>query len=209
MRSVGAAYVFGDSVAVEVCGSAPGDGAGFLGDLEIVGEGAETKENVVMEVVGLAFTGGNSVDVEPGERRGGVRDELSAGLFDDFAAGGVPDLGIFGFDVAAGKEPAIQPAVMDQEDPFAVGGKDQAGAGDVARSELMAGKGSAVAFEEHQDQFARLGVGNVRGVADERWRQEQRAYRNEKSPITRSGLYEVNRATSYSPTYLRVQYHRG
>jgi hypothetical protein len=184
---------------VEVSGSAPGDVAGFLGNLEIVGDGSEGEEDVVMEMVGLTFTGGNSVDVEAGERRGGVRGELSTGLFDDFAASGIPDLGIFRFDVAAGQEPTLQAAVVNQKDTLGVGGKDNPGAGNVARSELMAGERVRSAFQQHQDQLAGLGIGNAGRLADEcgDWGSEHD--RNEKALRFREG-FKVNRATSYSPT---------
>ena len=56
---------------------------------------------------------------------------------------------VAGFDVSAGEQPAIEAAVMDEEDAIAIGGQDEAAAGDVSGSELIAGEGIGGALEEH------------------------------------------------------------
>ncbi len=129
------------------------------------------EEDVVVQVVGLAFTGGNAVDIQAGEGRYGIGEETGRRSLRPLRGGRRPSLDIAWLDVAAGKEPAIEPSMMDQQEAFVVGGKDESGAGDVAGSELRAGEGGRGEIEEQQNEFAGFGGGSVGGVresADER-----------------------------------------
>jgi hypothetical protein len=128
--------------------------------------GAEVEEDIVVQVVGFAFAGGNAVYVEAGDGRYGVGEETGGGLFDDFAAGSVPDFGVGGLDVSAGKEPAVEAAMMNEQEAFVVGGEDESSAGDVAGSELGAGEGRQGGLEEHEDELAGFGGSSVGGVGE-------------------------------------------
>ena len=71
-----------------------------------------------------------------------------------------------GFDVAAGEQPAIQAAVMDEEDAIAVGREDEAAGGDVAGSELVAGEGMGGAVEQEEDEFEAFESLPVGGIVE-------------------------------------------
>ena len=127
----------------------------------------ECEEQVVVKVVRLVAlpVDRDAVDVQAGQgglRRIGSQD--GAGLFDHLAAAGGADIGVFGFDVAAREQPAVQAAVMDQQQPLAPGAKDQAATGDVAGAELVARERSRGAFEQQKDEFAALEGRAIRGI---------------------------------------------
>ena len=93
-----------------------------------------------------------------------VRKEFGAGLFDYFAAGGVPDLAVFELYVAAGEEPAIQAAVVDEEQALAIGSQNETSAGNVSRSEMGAGERFGGTIEEEGNEFLtfeRLAIGGI------------------------------------------------
>ncbi len=69
------------------------------------------------------------------------RSQDGARFLDYFAAGGSVDAVVGGFDVASGEQPAIQAAVMDEQDADAIGRQDEATGGDVSGSELSREKG--------------------------------------------------------------------
>jgi len=116
-------------------------------------------------VVGLAFGGGYAVNVHAGQSRV-VGNQESAGLFQDFPARGIGEGGVGWFDVAAGEEPAIEAAVVDEEDAIVVGGEDESGGGDVSGRELLAGEGVGRALEDHEDELARFEGGAIGGVVE-------------------------------------------
>jgi hypothetical protein len=89
----------------------------------------------------------------PTRGRGGVGQEVGAGLFDDFAAGGVPDFDVVGVDMSAREEPALQTAVMDQKKALAVRRENEPRAGDVTRHELRAREWREGALEEQSDEL--------------------------------------------------------
>ena len=81
----------------------------------------------------------------------------------------------------------------------------------MAGSELVAGEGRGRPLEEHLDKFEALeggSVGWIVEVADE-GRYGGGIDHKIKKPPELPGGFELNRATSYSPTQLPVQYHRG
>jgi hypothetical protein len=78
------------------------------------------EQNVVVQVVGLALACGDAVNIQAGQRRREVGCEQRAGLFDHFAAGRAPDLGVFGLDMPSGKQPAAETTVMDQQQALTV-----------------------------------------------------------------------------------------
>ena len=57
--------------------------------------------------------------------------------------------------------------MVDQQDPLAIGRQHQAGAGDVAGSELVARKGIGRMLQDHEDEIARFGIGHVGAAVDE------------------------------------------
>ena len=69
----------------------------------------------MVEVVGFGAFGGDAVDIEPGEVSFAGH-YSHRGLFEHFAGGGGAGRFIFGFDMAAGSEPAIEAAVMDEQE---------------------------------------------------------------------------------------------
>ncbi len=91
---------------------------------------------MVME--GLAFGGRDTVDVET--RKGSLepRNECSSCFFQDLTAGGIEDGLVFGFDVAAGQEPAVEAAVMDQQNGVRFRIQHQPCSGDMAGGKLSA-----------------------------------------------------------------------
>ena len=114
--------------------------------------------------------------------------------------------------MAAGQQPAVEPAVVDDQDAFAVGGEHQAGAGDVAGSKLVAGKGVGGAIEQQRISSRLLRAWPSEGS----WKWRARAgtavgvdHKNEKASAVDREAFKLIRATSYSPTHSRVQYHRG
>ena len=78
----------------------PGYGARFVRKTVIVSLGAEVKDHVVMQVIGLALVGRYPVNVDADER-GRTFEQADAGLFDHFAAGGL------GYRVRTPLHPAI------------------------------------------------------------------------------------------------------
>ena len=112
-----------------------------------------------MQMVRLAACGpGMPWTSRPSELRRAVGGQRGwrAGLFDDFAAPGIPDFGVFGLHVAAGQQPAVEAPVVDQQQPVAIRGQHQAGAGDMAGGELGARERGRGAIEEQEDEFAAL-----------------------------------------------------
>ena len=146
--------------------------------------------------------GGDAVDVHASELGSGVGLQDYGGLLADFTPGCVPDLGIVGFDVAAWQEPSVQSSMVDQEDSVAIGGEDKAGAGDVSGGVLGAGERVGGGVEEKGDEFLTLeGLaigGVVEGLGDgfDGGRMEHKSER----PNPKIGPFDLNRATSYSPT---------
>jgi hypothetical protein len=117
-----------------------------------------------MEVVRLVAFRRNAVNVEADKNGIDIRTEDRARLFDDFAAGCCRERLVFGFDVAAGEQPTVEAAMVDQPETVVVGGEDEAGAGDVAGGELVAGERFRRAVEEGQDQVAALERVAIEGV---------------------------------------------
>lgn len=131
-----------------------------------MGESTEGEDQVVMEVVGLVAFARNAVDIDRNEGSRQRVAEGGRGLFDDFAMSRKMDGGVGRFNMAAREEPAIQPAVMNQEDPGAGGVGDKAGASDVARRELVPREGRGRGFEEEQDEFGGFAGGAVGGIGE-------------------------------------------
>jgi hypothetical protein len=128
--------------------------------------GAEDEQQIVMEVVDLVCVGRDAVDIDADEQRRGVRQKFRASLLDYFAPPGIPNLGVFGFDVPAGEEPAIQSAMMnDQELP--VGRHDETGACDVPGVELRTGKRVLGTIQEVKEQLLALKGSAVCGVIEQ------------------------------------------
>ena len=59
----------GDLAAVELVRMTPDDGVRFFGDTDFQGGRAEGEEKIMMEVVGLAAGGGDTVDIGAGRDR--------------------------------------------------------------------------------------------------------------------------------------------
>jgi len=109
-----------------------------------------------MQVVGLAALRRNAMNINAAQGRQGIRMESDAGLLYDFAAGCIPDRGIFRLHVAARQEPAVQPAMVHQQNAPPICGEHQARARDVARREVISGEGRRRRLQEHEDQFEAL-----------------------------------------------------
>jgi hypothetical protein len=99
---------------------------------------------------------------------------------------------------------------MHDEDARRIRRDDHAAAADMAGKELLTTKRSGRALEEVEDEFEALEGSAVRGASNSRAiaETEKESSINEKASRG-NGRLEINRATSYSPTHLRVQYHRG
>jgi hypothetical protein len=124
------------------------------------------------------------VDIGAGERGSGI--EEGTGLFDDFATGGIGDGEVGGLDVSAGQEPALQAAVMNDEDAFAIGSEDHTAAGDVAGDELFAGERLRGMLEKEEDELDALEGGAIgRGVklADEGGEGMRVEHKMKKPPV--------------------------
>ena len=93
-----------------------------------------------MEVKRFAAAGRNTVDVDTHQHGLLGRRKQCTGFLGYLAAGGVPYLRILPLDVAAGQQPPIQPAMVHQQERFALGIEHESGASDVARLELAARK---------------------------------------------------------------------
>jgi hypothetical protein len=117
---VDAAHIVRDFIEVERVRRAPKYGARFLRDLKIFAERLELKNQIVVEVVGLAALAGDAVNVHACERRPGILNEFHSGLFNHLAAGGIADPGILAVDVSARKQPAAEAAMMHQEYPLSI-----------------------------------------------------------------------------------------
>jgi hypothetical protein len=140
------------------------------GNAQIVSRGPPGEEQIVMEMVWFLALGRNTVDVEADNGRFLLWLEDGARFFEDLPAGSIGQSGVLGFDVAAGKEPAVEATVVDEENAAGIGRDDETGAGDVAGCELTAGKRIAGAREKHKDEvaaFAGLAIGGVEEGADE------------------------------------------
>jgi hypothetical protein len=116
-------------------------------------------------MVGIAAVGGNAMDIDTDERVDGrIGYEDGAGFFEDLATSGVRDCGIVRFDVTAGEQPPVEAAMMDEQETFAIGSQNQAGAGDVAGGEVIAGEGVGDVLEQEEDEFAAFGGLSIGGV---------------------------------------------
>ncbi len=91
------------------------------------------------------------------QRRLRIRAQDGAGLLNHFAASRVSDGKIVRFDVASGKQPALQAAVQHQQDAILAGAEHQTGAGDVPRIELAPRKRLRRGSEQRQGQFPAFG----------------------------------------------------
>jgi hypothetical protein len=89
------------------------------------------------------------------------------GLFQDLTGGGGFDRRIKGLDMPTRQEPAIEPAMMEDEQADATGRDHHSGSRDVSGSELIAGKGLGGLLEQHEDQLEAFGAGAVGGVREE------------------------------------------
>ena len=116
--------------------------------------------------------------------------ERNAGFLDDLAASRVADCSIFGLDVAARQQPAIQSAMVNQQDSLAVQGQHQARAGDVTGSEMGAGEWRWRELQQHEYEFETLetfAIGRVGKAAGDS-SNAGRIDHNEKSPTFWIGL---------------------
>ena len=127
---------------------APKHCAGFLRDLKIFADSRELKNQIVVEMVGLAALARDAVNVEADKPRLRIISELSAGLFDDFTASGIADFCIFRVNMAAWEQPAAEAAMMHQEYPLWVRRINKASGSDMAGSVLMARERSGRAKEQ-------------------------------------------------------------
>ena len=90
----------------------PDYGARFVRETMIVRLGAEVEDQVMMQMIGLAFVRWYAVNINASEGARTFAQE-DAGLFDHFSAGGLREFMIFRLDVAAGQKPPIQFRVVD------------------------------------------------------------------------------------------------
>jgi hypothetical protein len=74
-----------------------------------------------MQVERLFAPGRDAVHVHAHQQWRRIRAQDGAGLLDHFAAPGIADQRIVRFDVASGKQPALQAAMQHQQDTIAAG----------------------------------------------------------------------------------------
>lgn len=100
----------------------------------------EEEEQVVVQVVGLGAPGWDAMDVDSHEMGRSVDLEGNSCFFNDFPASGIRDGGVGRLHVTTRGQPAVEAAMVDQEEPGGVRGQDQARAGDVSGRKVAAGK---------------------------------------------------------------------
>ena len=178
--------------------------------MAIVRLGVEVEDKVVMQMIGRVFVRRYAVNVEPDEHARLPR-ENDSGLFTYLAASGHPDRVILIFDVAARKKPAIQLRVVDQQQPLAIRGKHETRGGDVTGSKLAARKRQRRIHQQKTREFAALERGWVGGIVErfdyledlldgQQVTMVARIGGEITKPSVAGGLFDLNRATSYSPT---------
>jgi hypothetical protein len=92
--------------------------------------------------------------IHPSE--GEERQSEHRGFLLGFAACGFGRAGISGFDMAAGKQPAVQAAVVDEQDVATVRVNEESRASEVTGGELVAGQGIGRMRQEPEDEFTAL-----------------------------------------------------
>lgn len=102
-------------VPIPIIWRTPYDLADLLGRGNVGSGGLERKDQVVVQVKRLPSPGRDSVDIDANQLRRNIRNQLRSGLFQDLAAGRVPDFRILQLHMTAGEEPSIQAAVVHQK----------------------------------------------------------------------------------------------
>jgi len=106
-----------------------------------------------MQMERLAAAGRDAVHVDADHIGPAVGIQDGSGFFHHFAAGGVPDVGVFRLDVAAGQQPAFQSPMKDQQEGVERRMQHQSGAGDVTGHELASREGSGGVVEKLDDEL--------------------------------------------------------
>ena len=92
----------------------------------------EQVAQVEVDVLGPVAAGRDRMDVEVEDDRAERRfEDGDSRFFQRLAPGGVEDGSVASLDVAAGLEPAVEAAVVDEEEGLSVGARDDGAAGDV------------------------------------------------------------------------------
>jgi len=117
---------------------------------------AEEEHQVMVIVEGLTFVGWNCMDIDADKWGLGIVDELNSRFFDDFAAGGGLNGFVFRFDVPARGEPAVQTAVVDEQNRVGCQVEDEAGCCDVAGRELGTREGRSRVLEQVKSEVLTL-----------------------------------------------------
>ena len=153
-------------VAIPIIGAAPGDAADLLGRRHFLRRGAESEDEIVMQMVRLAPAGWDGVDVYADQKRVAIGNQESSSLLHHFAAGCFPDFGVARLDMSTGQQPAIQAAVMDYDERFARGMDYESGAGDMTGEELGTGERRGSVLKKLKEQFLALIEGLIARVGE-------------------------------------------
>ena len=150
-------------VAVEFGKGDPGEIVGFLGDDEGAGPGVLQEEtDVVVKMSGLGAAGRDEVDVEVEDPGIGDDKVCKTRLLKAFAPGHREDVGI-AIGMATGLEPAIELAMMSEEDALTRGVEDPRGTGDVPDGEgtleTIRMRGDKIAEAPHEIVLAGVAPG--------------------------------------------------
>jgi hypothetical protein len=116
-----------------------------------------------MKVVRLVTFAWNAVDVGAAEL---TSRDCNSGFLEDFAGRGGFDCVIGRLDVPTRQQPAVEAAVMDDEETFAIGSDHETGGRNMAGSELFAGEGGRGPLKEHENQLYALRAGAIGRIGE-------------------------------------------